>query len=179
MMRVRRAVIIARSGFCDREVVYAYYRCLEEGWQVDVATPDGAPVSGSHGVPVPLDPAAKPNVSFSALQAEEYDAALLPGGPVGPAQDDPDEQVGAFLRAMSDGGKVVAGLSEEAWMSAGSGTRAELEMDFARPPANGIDVIVEGNWVTCTGPAHVGRLMRVVFETTERLAGGGTRRPAA
>jgi protease I len=166
-MRVRRAVIITSSGFCDREVVYAYYRCLEEGWQVDVATPDGAPVMGRHGVPVPLDPEAKPNVSFSALAGEDYDAALLPGAPG--LHPEPDPRVAAFLDAMTERGRVVAELSEDAWARRRNGA----------DPESSADVVIDGTRVTCTAPAHVGRLMRVVFETTERRATTTTRRPAA
>jgi protease I len=186
-MHVRRAVIIASSGFCDRDVVYAYYRCLEEGWQVDVATPTGDPVEGLYGVPVPLDPAAKPNVSFSALEQVDYDAALLPGGPLPTAPDEPDERVAGFLDAMTTAGKVVAGLSQDAWGRAKSAAKANPgeageapeapDADSARRDqvwlagmAGKVDVIVDGTHVTCTGPAYVGRLMRTVFETTERLA---------
>jgi putative intracellular protease/amidase len=39
------AVIITGPGFQDHDVVYAYYRLLEEGWNVDIATKNGADVT--------------------------------------------------------------------------------------------------------------------------------------
>ncbi len=41
------AAIITGPGFQDHDVVYTYYRLLEEGWTADVATKDGAPSAGS------------------------------------------------------------------------------------------------------------------------------------
>ena len=38
----KRTVIITGPGFQDEEVIYPYYRLLEEGYKVDIATKDGA-----------------------------------------------------------------------------------------------------------------------------------------
>ena len=42
----KKCVIITASGFQDEEVVYPYYRLMEEGHSVEVATKDGAVVYG-------------------------------------------------------------------------------------------------------------------------------------
>ena len=47
----KRAVIITGPGFQDEEYVYPYYRLLEAGFSVEVATKDGAVVYGKFGVP--------------------------------------------------------------------------------------------------------------------------------
>ena len=46
-----RTVIITGPGFQDEEVIYPYYRMLEEGYKVDIAVKDGAVVRGKYGVP--------------------------------------------------------------------------------------------------------------------------------
>ena len=52
---MRKAVIITGPGFQDHDVVYCYYRLKEEGYDVDVATKNGAAVRGKYGVPLPMD----------------------------------------------------------------------------------------------------------------------------
>ena len=37
---MKRTVIITAQNFQDEEFVYPYYRLLEEGYEVEVATPD-------------------------------------------------------------------------------------------------------------------------------------------
>ena len=74
------AVIVTGPGFQDHDVVYTYYRLIEEGWDVDVATKDGDPVGGKYGVPLPMDKTAKPLVSFDDLEDGEWDAVILTGG---------------------------------------------------------------------------------------------------
>ena len=44
-----RVLIPISSGFTDSEFIYAYYRMLEEGHEVFIATPDGAGVVGDKG----------------------------------------------------------------------------------------------------------------------------------
>ena len=48
---MKRAVIITGPGFQDEEFVYPYYRLLEAGLRVDVATKDKTVVHGKYGVP--------------------------------------------------------------------------------------------------------------------------------
>lgn len=73
-----RGLIIATDGFEDSEFSYPYYRLLEEGWEVDVATPTGDPVEGKHGYEFEADFALD---EFDAeWYAEEFDLLVLPGG---------------------------------------------------------------------------------------------------
>ena len=69
-----KVVIITGPGFQDEEVVYPYYRLLEEGYQTEIATKDGAVVYGKYGVP------ARATMSTTELQVDEFDAVILPGG---------------------------------------------------------------------------------------------------
>ena len=45
----KKVVIITAPGFQDEEVVYPYYRLLEEKYHVDIATKDGETVIGKYG----------------------------------------------------------------------------------------------------------------------------------
>src|SRR5690606_22591813 len=175
----RSAVIITGPGFQDHDVVYTYYRLLEEGWHVDVATKEAAPVTGKYGVPLPMDKTAAPLISFSDLDVNNYDAVILTGGHEAPDRVRQDQQVLAFVAAMADAGKVVAGLCHGPWImvSAGvlKGRRAcayiGLRDDVINAGAEVVDsdVIVDGNIITCSYYAYVGAFMRAVFETVEKL----------
>ncbi|MFF3514973.1 DJ-1/PfpI family protein [Streptomyces sp. NPDC002573] len=172
------AVIITGPGFQDHDVVYTYYRLLEEGWHVDVATRNGADVVGKYGVPLPMDKTAKPLITFEQLDVEAYDAVILTGGHEAPDRVRQDARVLDFIRAMDAAEKVVAGLCHGPWImvSAGvlKGRRAcayiGLRDDVINAGADVVDsdVIVDGHIITCSYYAYVGRFMQQVFETVDK-----------
>lgn len=126
-----------------------------------------------------MDKTAAPLISFSDLDVNNYDAVILTGGHEAPDRVRQDQQVLAFVAAMADAGKVVAGLCHGPWImvSAGvlKGRRAcayiGLRDDVINAGAEVVDsdVIVDGNIITCSYYAYVGAFMRAVFETVEKL----------
>jgi protease I len=168
------AVIITGPGFQDHDVVYTYYRLLEEGWHVDVATRNAAGVTGKYGVPLPMDKTAKPIISFEQLDVDRYDAVILTGGHEAPDRVRQEAGVLDFVRAMDHRGKVVAGLCHGPWImvSAGvlRGRRAcayiGLRDDVVNAGAEVVDsdVIVDGHIITCSYYGYVGPFMRAVFQ---------------
>lgn len=175
----RTAVIITGPGFQDHDVVFCYYRLLEEGWSVDVATKNAMEVTGKYGVPLPMDKTARPLISFDDLDADGYDAVILTGGHEAPDRVRQDARVLGFIRAMDTAGKVVAGLCHGPWImvSAGvlRGRRAcayiGLRDDVINAGADVVDsdVIVDGNIITCSYYGYMGAFMRAVFETVAKL----------
>ena len=169
-----RAVIITGPGFQDHDVVYTYYRALEAGFEVEVATAGGRPVTGKYGVPVPLDKRAKACISFEELDAARFDLVLLTGGHEAPDRVRQDRLVLEFVRAMDAAGKVVAGLCHGPWImiSAGimRGRRAcayigmRDDMMNAGAEIEDADVIVDRNMVTCSYYGAVGPFMRTAIE---------------
>jgi len=174
------AVIITGPGFQDHDVLYTYYRLLEEGWEVDVATKNGNAVTGKYGVPLPMDKTARPLISFEDLDMDAYEAVILTGGHEAPDRVRQDKTVLSFVAAMADGGKVVAGLCHGPWImvSAGvlSGRKAcayiGLRDDVVNAGADVVDadVIADDNIITCSYYAYVGKFMRVVFDTARELS---------
>ena len=92
---MKRTVIITGPGFQDEEVVYPYYRLLEEGYKVDIATKDGAVVNGKYGVP------ARTTMATTDLKEENFDAVILPGGFEAPDRVRLLPEVLDFLREMN------------------------------------------------------------------------------
>jgi protease I len=174
----RSAVIITGPGFQDHDVVYTYYRLLEEGWHVDVATKNAEPVDGKYGVPLPMDKTAAPLIGFDDLDTAAYDAVILTGGHEAPDRVRQDKRVLDFLRDMDRNGKVVAGLCHGPWIMVSAGVLKGrkacayigLRDDVINAGAEVLDrdVVVDGNIITCSYYAYVGAFMRAVFETVAK-----------
>ena len=95
-----RIAIIVAQNFQDEEFVYPYYRIMEEGWHVEVATPDGAVMAGKYGVP------ARATMATDKLQAADFDGVLLPGGFESPDRLRIRKEVLQFVRDMHAAGKL-------------------------------------------------------------------------
>lgn len=104
----RRAVILVASGFQDEEYIYPYYRMLEEGWRVDVATPDGKDVFGKYGVP------ARASVSVRGLG--DYMVVMIPGGFESPDRLRMIPAVQEFVAREYQAGKLIAAICHGPWV---------------------------------------------------------------
>jgi protease I len=174
------AVIITGPGFQDHDVIYTYYRLREQGYHVDVATKEGKPVTGKYGVPLPMDKTARPNIAFTDLAIDNYDAVILTGGHEAPDRVRQDRNATSFVKAMDDAGKVVAGLCHGPWIMIsakvlkGRDVCAYIGMvdDMVNSGANVIDaeVIVDDNIITCSYYGYVGKFMRAVLTAVEQRA---------
>ena len=111
----KKTVIITGPGFQDEEVVYPYYRLLEEGYNVDIATKDGAVVSGKYGVP------ARATMATTDLKAGSFDAVILPGGFEAPDRVRLLPEVQEFVRHMDEQKKLVAAICHGPWIMISAG----------------------------------------------------------
>jgi protease I len=105
-----RAAIIVGPGFQDEEYVYPYYRLLEAGFAVQVATKDKAVVYGKYGVP------ARATMATADLRADQFDLVVLPGGFEGPDRVRLDNSVLEFVRQMDAAKKVIAAICHGPWI---------------------------------------------------------------
>jgi len=175
----RSAAIITGQGFQDHDVIYTYYRLVEEGWDVAIATKGGQPTFGKYGVPLPMDKTAQPLVSYDDLDVEDFDAVILTGGHEAPDRVRQDKSVLDFVRGMADAGKVVAGLCHGPWIMVSAGVLKGktacayigLRDDVINAGADVIDgdVVVDGNIITCSYYAYVGKFMKKTIETVDAL----------
>jgi len=172
-----RAAILTAVGFQDHDVIYTWYRCREEGWDVDIATRDGRPVIGKYGTPLPMDKTAGPLISFDDLEVDEYDAVILTGGHEAPDRVRQDKRATGFVAAMAAANKVVAGLCHGPWIMISAGVLRDrkacayigLRDDVINAGAEVVDsdVVIDGNIITCSYYAYVGAFMRAVFDTAK------------
>ena len=165
---MKRVVIITGPNFQDEEFTYPYYRLLEEGYSVDVATPDKVIVYGKYGVP------AKPTIDTKDLKAINYDLVVLPGGFEAPDRLRLRKEVLSFVKEMNDNNKIVAAICHGPWIciSAGimKGRRATGYMSIADDIKNAgatyleEDVVIDGNLITSPHYRNNGDFMKAVIK---------------
>lgn len=169
---MKRAVIITGPNFQDEEFVYPYYRLLEEGYSVDVATPDKAIVYGKYGVP------AKPTIDTKDLKAADYDVVVLPGGFEAPDRLRIRKEVLEFVKEMHDTNKIVAAICHGPWIciSAGimKGKKATGYISIAEDIKNAgatyleQNVVVDGNLITAPHYRNNGDFMKAIIEAMNK-----------
>ena len=118
----KKVVIITGPGFQDEEVVYPYYRCLEQGYTTDIATKDGEVVYGKYGVP------ARANISTTKLTAENYNAVILPGGFEAPDRVRLLPEVLDFVKEMNYKKKLIAAICHGPWILISAGITNNRKM---------------------------------------------------
>ncbi len=69
-----KILMITADGYDDSEVLYPYFRLLEEGIGVDTASFEKGPVSGKYHFVIAAD------MSFEEINPEEYSGLMIPGG---------------------------------------------------------------------------------------------------
>lgn len=168
----KRAVIITAQGFQDEELIYPYYRLLEAGFSVDVATKDKAAAYGKYGVP------ARPTISTDDLKADNYDVVVLPGGFEAPDRVRLLQEVLEFVRQMDQQKKLLAAICHGPWILISAGITKgrkmtaywSIEADVRNSGADyqhKTPVVVEGNLITSPHYNNNGDFMKAIIEYFE------------
>lgn len=165
---MKRVAIIVAQNFQDEEFVYPYYRIMEEGWRVDVATPTGQDMMGKYGVP------ARATMSTNDLKASDFDCVLLPGGFESPDRLRIRPEVLQFVREMDEAGKLVAAICHGPWIliSAGlvKGRKVTGYMSIADDLKNAgavyveEDLVIDENLISAPHYRDNGTFMKAVID---------------
>ena len=150
-----KALILVADNVEDLEFFYPYYRLREEGFDVDVASPDGGKIVGKHGYDFTC------NLSFSEANADDYDLLILPGGKA-PEAVRLEPAAVEIAKAMLDADKTVAAVCHgvQTLISADvlHGRKATcwkgIRDDLKAAGAQYLDqeVVVDGNLITSRSP---------------------------
>ena len=110
-----KALILIADGFDDLQFFCPYYRLLEEGVAVTIASPRGDNAVGLRGFPIEAD------TSISAVDPAEYDLFVIPGGQSPERLRLREEAIG-IARAFMDEERPVAAIGHgpQLLISAGS-----------------------------------------------------------
>lgn len=161
---MNNVVIITGPGFEDSEVIFPYYRLLEEGFSVDVVTSNDQVITGKHGYP------QSPTIRISDLRKKKYDLVVIPGGNEAPDRVRQVEEILDFVKQMYTKGNIVSSICHGPWVliSAGfmKGKKATcykgMKDDLINAGALYSDqpVVIDGNIITSDHPRHLGIWMK-------------------
>ena len=166
---MKKAVILVAQNFQDEEFVYPYYRLIEEGFSVDVATPDGEDILGKYGVP------ARSTMDLSNLNSvKDADLVVLPGGFESPDRLRLRKDVLDYVKYMFENNKLVAAICHGPWICISAGIMKDkvatafmsIKDDIVNSGAKYIDdsnVVVDNNLITSPHYRNNGDFMREII----------------
>jgi protease I len=99
----KKVIIITADNTEDLEFFYPYYRLTEEGYTVDVVTPEGGKFEGKHGLGL------KTTKPISEVQPYDYVLLYIPGGKA-PAELRKNEAVLNFMKEFAHIGRPIAAI---------------------------------------------------------------------
>src|SRR5271155_4402472 len=110
-----KALILLADGFEDVQLFCPWYRLLEEGVRVTIASHSGQPLVGLHGYRV------EPDMPIHEVNPSEYDLLVVPGG-TSPEKLRQREGAVGVTRTFMEEGRLVAiiGHGAQLLISAGS-----------------------------------------------------------
>lgn len=169
-----KVLIITDNDHNDTELLYPYYRLVEEGYEVTIATLNGGDIAGYNTAPV------RNTVPIAMVDAEDYKGLYLPGGRA-PAILMKNDTVIEIVDHFVASGKPVGAICHGPQILAGAGALEgrkvtawpdiEDEMVLSGAVFTGQPVVVDGNIATARMPGdlppHVHAFLGL-FEDPER-----------
>ena len=158
-----KALFISADTYEDSELLVPYYRFLEEGIDVDIASMRKRPIKGKHGYEVDV------TKTLAEVRPEDYDILVLPGGRAPEAVRKEPKAV-EIARDFFEKGKPVAAICHgpQTLITAGllKGRHATCyrtvvdELKAAGAIYEDKEVVVDGNLVTSRQPSDLPAFMR-------------------
>jgi protease I len=153
-MEDMKTLILVADGFEDLSLFLPWYRLLEEGADVILASPVMRPLVGQHGYRV------DPDTPIHEVNPAEYDLLIIPDGPASERLRLREEAVdvvrtfvqeGMLIACIGHGAQVLlsAGAIDSRTLTCSPGIRDDIRAAGAiyRDEA----VVADGNLLTCRG----------------------------
>jgi len=168
----KKVAILAEDLFEDIELLYPYYRLIEEGAEVMVVGSNGAKsYQGKHGIAIEVTAQA------ADVDPAKLDAVVVPGG-YAPDRMRRHADMISLVRDAFDQGKLVASICHAPWVPISAGIVRGRRMtgtvsvrdDVVNAGGLWVDqeVVSDGNLISSRGPRDLPAFMRAIIA---RLAG--------
>lgn len=163
-----KVMIPLAEGFEEIEALTVVDVLRRAGITVDTVGVMGSVVSGAHGIRVMTDK------KLLEINADEYDAIVLPGGSPGYVNLGRSSKIIEILKEFDSKGKIVAAICAAPSILAKAGIlegkRATIYpgMEKELPYPRGDRVVVDGNVITSQGP---GTAMEFALAIVKALLG--------
>jgi protease I len=167
---MKKALIITFSKYQDHEVIYPYYRLLEEDFEVDIMADKKGKIFGILGTYMESARTTDElHDKFDKIM-EEYDMLVIPGGVKSLEKLRQEKQVLNFVNKWNENGKVIACICHGAQLLISSKVTAGREIsgyysimdDIENSGATYVDApaVVSGNIITCPHYKWMGQWMK-------------------
>ncbi|MCI4457320.1 MAG: DJ-1/PfpI/YhbO family deglycase/protease [Desulfurococcales archaeon] len=169
----KKILIIVGSEFEDIEVLYPYYRLIEEGYEVTIAAPEDGRITGKHGYSVDA-------IAFNKVRPEEYVGLVIPGGR-GPERIRASAREAAvkIVRHFIETGKPIAAICHGPQLLISAGAVKGLKLTSYPGIADDMivaggvwldqPVVVDKNIVTARVPADIPMWMREFVKLLKKI----------
>lgn len=166
-----KVLVLSADNFEDSELLVPYYRFLEDGFAVEIASMQKGKIKGKHGYEVEVDK------TLEEVDPDGYDLLLLPGGK---APEAVRKQPAALeiARRFFAAGRPVAAICHgpQTLITAGllKGRRATCyrsvapEMKEAGALYEDSEVVVDGKLVTSRQPSDIPAFMREIMKLARK-----------
>lgn len=175
----KRVMILATDGFEQSELEQPKQRLEEAGFETAVVSPNDGEIKGwdqtDWGQPVKVD------LTISQVDANDFDALLLPGGQINPDKLRMEDGAVQLVRDFCQAGKPVAAICHGPWLLVEADVLdnktvtgwPSIRTDLRNAGANVVDreVAIDGNLITSRKPddipAFSDELIKTLQEQTE------------
>ncbi len=157
-LKGKKALIFAGPDFEDRELMYPYYRFLEDGAEVKIAGIGEKNYKGKYGIPIEVDGQCED------FEKSAWDIVVIPGG-WAPDKIRMNQSALKIVRDTLKGGRVVASICHGGWVLASADvvkgkkvtSYKAIKDDLIHAGANWVDqeVVVDGGLITSRMPADL------------------------
>lgn len=171
---MKKALIITGKMVQDHEYIYPYYRLLEEGYLLDVATNGGEEVVGQIGVKVIA------TIDIQNIKVDDYEILVIPGGAKCMEYLRQDKRVVDFVSNFFKSGKVIASICHAAQILISAkivkgreiAGYYSLKDDIENAGAIYVDrpAVVSDNIVTTAHYKDMGPWMRKAIDTAKNIS---------
>jgi protease I len=178
----KKAVILTWSGFQDQEVIYPYYRLLEDEFNVDFATNYfGGVDSRTEGNIIGLfGTKFKATIGIIDIEPSMFDLLVLPGGVKALEKLRQEEDALKFIYDFNKAGKTIASICHGAQLLISAKVIAgrqisgyySIKDDITNAGATYVDApfVIDDNIVSSPHYKHMGPWMKeVLFNFYDRL----------
>jgi protease I len=165
-----KVLIVSADNFEDSELLVPYYRFLEEGYHVDVSSPQKGKITGKHGYEVEV------TKTLQEVDPAEYDLLVLPGGkaPEVLRQDEKVLEVARYffrrklpVAAICHGPQILISADLLEGRHATCYRSVVDELKSAGALYENREVVVDGNLVTSRQPSDLPAFMRETLKQLE------------
>jgi protease I len=167
-----KILMIATDGFEDSELLKPLEMLKESGAEVTLASLKKREIKGDNGATV------MPDAEIGDVDAEDFDALLLPGGTKNPDALRMEKQVVSTIRQFADAGKPVAAICHGPWLLIEADVIRgrtvtgwpSIRTDLRNAGAEVVDreVVVDGNIVTSRKPEDIPAFVQAFVSLVEK-----------